>query len=216
MKWEITGQVGRYTTRSGVVYEGEFEEKDGVCVAQGYGVMISPDKRSYFEGVFSAASQHKKGKMILKDGTVIFEGSMKKGVCYGYCMKVLDDGRIQRGFFVDGKFMQGTITHPSGVVMEGYVKDGVFISKKVIDSNGKVFEGVFNGRDFHGRITYPWGSVYEGALKNGCLCGRGKITEISGTVLEGEFKIDGTFNGKVTKSNGTVLEGKFEFGRTSN
>ena len=78
-------------------------------------------------------------------------------------------------------------------------------------SDGTIYEGewVDNAREGHGKMTDPDGSYYEGEWKNNQRNGYGKEVNRNGQ-YEGYFKFDEVRGeGKLTLISGDIIEGNF-------
>ena len=78
-------------------------------------------------------------------------------------------------------------------------------------SDGTIYEGewVDNAREGHGKVSYPDGSYYEGEWKNNQRNGYGKEVNRNGQ-YEGYFKFDEVRGeGKLTLISGDIIEGNF-------
>ncbi len=164
------------------------------------------------------------------------EGLEGEELMNGLGVKVVPDGPILNGEFVNGLLNgQGKTIYPN-IVWEGDYKHGRIVGKaivyifkreareaefiyddlrntlKIAFINGDFWEGKFengllNGK---GKMFYPTGEVREGDFVNNQLCGQGTLTLPDGRILKGEFK-DNLLNGKGTYIYpNRVHEGNFQ------
>ena len=153
-----------------------------------------------YDGGVSKGLKHGQGQMILPSGD-IYKGNWKNDLRHGSGLCMFTNGAIYKGEWREGKPQgQGILYSPPNEIIEGRfegwkLQDGTV---KILFGNGEFYEGNMkdNMRELPGIMHYANGDIFEGEWFKDKRGGqRGKITEISGAKLSGQFikdQADGT------------------------
>lgn len=145
-----------------------------------------------YDGGVSKGLKHGQGQMILLSGD-IYKGNWKNDLRHGSGICKFTNGAIYKGEWREGKPQgQGILfSQPNEIIearFEGWkLQDGIV---KILFTNGEFYEGNMkdNLREMTGVMHYSNGDTFEGEWFKDKRGGkRGKITQLNGVKLHGQF-----------------------------
>ena len=181
----------------------------------------------------------KHGFGILTTPQYEMRGSWRKGEFTGWGRKLMRNGEIMEGKFVNGKlngkgfyknltsfyegeFMNSKKFGKGKLTTKKYIYTGDFDSDE-LNGNGTIefieegskYTGNFLKNEITGKGIFEWrnGDIYEGYMKKGKMDGYGKFTFNDGKIYEGEYK-NGLKQGKgkFIYPGDKIYEGYFDKG----
>ena len=152
----------------------------------------------WYEGKIDKLRPSGKGKLIDRDGSIMYEGDFVEGHFEGNGDLVVVHGKY-RGEIEHGEMNgTGTLKDIFGGTYSGEFKDNLFDGEGAyLQKDGSKYEGEWLAGVMHGKgkATYLSGDYYEGEWKNGVQDGKGKMTFVGQGVIEGTW-VNGKENGK--------------------
>lgn len=143
-----------------VIYRGEFADS----LRNGQGESFTYEPKTYYKGSFLNDKEHGEGLYV--ETELLYEGSFKSGVFYGYGSSFTKNGIEYDGMFEDGAFHgRGVWKEPGYGVYKGDFKFGLSEGTgTLVYDNGDVYEGSWYRDNFHGygKYTYSGGESHSG------------------------------------------------------
>lgn len=150
------------------------------------------DGRHYEGGIIDGMLSGQ-GKMIAKDGRLIYEGSYVNNNAHGYGIYHINNSERYEGELQNGKYNgQGTYYYAQGS-WTGEWKDG-----KRWKGQGLLFFYDDNGKQT--------GKFFNGYMVNGKAAGKGILRFEDGSRFDGEFLNDNYYNGTVYNSQNQIID----------
>jgi hypothetical protein len=177
---------------------------------EGFGKMTQTIGYVY-EGGFSYDAYHGKGKLTYPNGDV-YSGNFNKDWPDGPGKMEYKNGDVYEGGFDNyQKTGKGKYKFKNGDVYEGdFINDQLTGKGRMVYANGNIYNGDFvNGNTQGNGIFLFSGNKADGLFENNRFI-RGKLTNKSGVIADGEFGANGVFKkGTVYYTDGTIATGEF-------
>jgi hypothetical protein len=162
-----------------------------VCLALGFALAGAPAAVADDVDAEPATSGSPKGKMVLLilDGGLRYEGTIRNRKMHGEGKLTFPDGRIYEGGFANGQIEgEGTYTYPDGRSYVGEFRNGMRNGYGILEfPSGEIYEGHWRDdkKNGQGVVIWPDGEKYVGGFRDGKMDGKGTYTYSNGRVREG-------------------------------
>ena len=130
--------------------------------------------------------------VIILDGGIRYEGTVRNGKIHGEGKLTFPDGRVYEGEFANGQIEgEGTYTYPDDRSYVGKFHNGRRNGHGIVSfPSGEIYEGQWldDKKNGQGTVLWPDGAEYTGGFRDGKMHGQGIYTYPNGRLREGSWK----------------------------